>query len=326
MENDSDVSNDTIHFHYPLFTSVYGLTLAIGLPLNSISLWVFFTKLELRTAPVIYMTNLAISDLLFVLSLPFRIYYFATARWIFGNLVCIVSGTIFSVNFYTRSLLVTLISLDRYLAIVHPLNSRSLRSPKAAKVACAIVWLIVMLWSIPIGLYHQTITGQLNVTRCYEGFSFGTWQSAFVLISLVITMGFLVPFIIITICFFAVVRVMIRISKESQDFKKYKIIRLFLINVGVYVVCFVPFNFVLILYGMHQARYFSVRKIVQLFVAHAITVCLASISSCLDPIIYYFTTDAFRAFSMKSEKDTHNTIQLTKRKHQTTMDGTSPIT
>uniref|UniRef100_UPI00398F3FE0 lysophosphatidic acid receptor 4-like n=1 Tax=Pristiophorus japonicus TaxID=55135 RepID=UPI00398F3FE0 len=320
MENNSNVSNYTIDFHYPLFASVYGLTLAIGLPLNSISLWVFFTRLKLRTAPAIYFTNLAISDLLFVLSLPFRVYYFATATWTFGNLVCIVSGTMFVVNFYMSSLLITLINLDRYLAIVHPLNSRSLRSPKAAIVACAVVWLIVMLLIIPIGHnFHQTKS--LNVTRCYEEFSTETWQSAFKFIILVTTIGCSVPFIIIISCFFAVVRVMIRIRKESQEYKKYKIIRLFLINVGVYIVCFVPFNVVFILYGMHQAGYLLVGKYLQLFKAHAVTMCLASISSCLDPMVYYFTTDAFRAFSMKCKKGTHNTLQLIKRGHQITMDG-----
>ncbi|XP_072113065.1 lysophosphatidic acid receptor 6-like [Mobula birostris] len=222
MENDSMESNSTIFDMNTLFASTFGLTVAVGLPLNSISLWVFCIRMKLQTAPVIYLTNLAISDLLFILSLPFRVHYFITTRWLFGNLICTLSETIFSVNFYTSTLFITLISLDRYLAIVHPLQSNFLRSPKVASIASAVVWFIIILMSFPIAFQYQQ-KDHMNSTVCYEGYSAETWKSAFNLILLITMLGFAVPFVIIVTCFFAVVRVMFRIRKENQTFKRYKI-------------------------------------------------------------------------------------------------------
>ncbi|XP_051874561.1 lysophosphatidic acid receptor 6-like [Pristis pectinata] len=310
MENGSKDSNDTILYVNTLFASVYGLTVVVGLPLNSISLWVFSIKLKLQTAPVIYLTNLAVSDLLFILALPFRVYYFATTRWPFGNLVCTMSETIFSVNIYTSTLLITLISIDRYLAVVHPLKSNFLRSPKAANIACAIAWFIIISMSFPIAFqYHQKDTK--NGTKCYEGFSTESWQSALKLILLITTLGFAVPFVIIIGCFFAVVRVMLQIRKESQAFKRYKIIPLFLLNIGVFIMCFLPFNVALVSYGLHKVGYFSMEGS---YLVHAVTMCLASISSCTDPIVYYFTSKAFRNVAMKDAKDTSQCNTFNKKR------------
>ncbi|XP_059845471.1 lysophosphatidic acid receptor 5a, partial [Hypanus sabinus] len=243
-------SNSTIFFVNTLFASTYGLTVAVGLPLNSFSLWVFCKRLKRQTAPVIYLTNLAISDLLFILSLPFRIHYFITTQWLFGNFICTLSETIFSVNFYTSTLFITLISIDRYLAIVHPFQSNFLRSPKVASAACAVVWFIIILMSFPIAFqYHQK--DQINSTICYEGYPAETWKSAVKLILLITMLVFAMPFVIIIICFFAVVRVMFRIRKEDQTFKRYKIVPLFLLNIGVFTVCFLPFNVTLVLYGLY---------------------------------------------------------------------------
>lgn len=318
MENGSIVSNDTVFFENTLFVAVYGLTVAVGLPLNTFSLWVFCKKLKLRTAPIIYLTNLAISDLLFILSLPLRIYYFATSRWIFGKVVCVVSETVFSLNFYTSPFLIALISIDRYLAVVYPLKSRFLRSRKTAIIACATVWMIVTLMSFPIAFVYDQ-NDPKNETKCYEGYSKETWRSAVKLILVITTLGFGVPFVIIISSFLAVVRFWFRTRKESQAFKRYNIIPLFLLNIGVFIVCFLPFNVALAFYGLHQAGYLSMQGS---FPVQAVTMCLASIGSFMDPIVYYFTSQAFTNIAMNT-KETCNAMELPKRGCQTTNENSS---
>ncbi|MGH0169944.1 UNVERIFIED_CONTAM: hypothetical protein FKN15_058151 [Acipenser sinensis] len=154
MENVTCPPFDSSYFRYPLFTSVYSVVLVLGLPLNGISVWIFFRRLGLNSVPAIYMANLALSDLLFIISLPLRIYYFATARWPFGDAMCMIPGTLFSVNIYSSSLFIGLISLDRFLAVVYPLRSRALRTPGFARLACGTVWLLILALGIPIALNH----------------------------------------------------------------------------------------------------------------------------------------------------------------------------
>jgi len=47
----------------------------------------------------------------------------------------------------------TAMSVDRYLAVVHPLRSRSYRTPRHAVVACLATWLFCAIIMLPIWLY-----------------------------------------------------------------------------------------------------------------------------------------------------------------------------
>ncbi|XP_066565355.1 lysophosphatidic acid receptor 6-like [Amia ocellicauda] len=277
-------------FRYPLFTATYSLVLVFGLPLNVMSLWVFFKRLGLHTVPVIYMANLAMSDLLFVLSLPLRIYYFATANWPFGDVLCMIPGTVFSVNIYSSSLFITLISVDRFLAVVYPLRSRAIRTPKFAGIACVTVWIFISGLSVPVALNHNAVwDSDTNVSRCFECFPEQNWKFGFIILCSITALGILIPFIIIMSSTVIVIKKLKTERICSTLFEKNKIIRMFLANLLMYALCFIPFHVAFILYGLHKLEYIDYN----FFDAQTITMCLASTNSCLDPTIYYFSINAF---------------------------------
>ncbi|KAK6478730.1 lysophosphatidic acid receptor 4-like [Huso huso] len=289
MENTTCPPFDSSYFRYPLFTLVYSVVLMLGLPLNGISLWIFFRRLGLHSVPAIYMANLAVSDLLFIISLPLRIYYFATTRWPFGDALCMIPGTLFSVNIYSSSLFIGLISLDRFLAVVYPLRSRALRTPGFARLACGVVWLLILALGIPIALNHGTNKDACNVTRCFESYSETNWKFGFVILCLITGFGIILPLVIIALSTVLVIKTLHTRRVGSAVFKKHKIIWMFIMNLLMYTVCFVPFHVAFILYALHKLKYLQYN----FFDAQTITMCLASMNSCLDPIIYYFTADAF---------------------------------
>ncbi|XP_035314114.1 lysophosphatidic acid receptor 5 isoform X1 [Cricetulus griseus] len=77
---------------------VYSLVLATGLPLNALALWVFLRVLRINSVVSVYMCNLAASDLLFTLSLPLRLSYYARHHWPFSGFLCQTSGAVFQMN------------------------------------------------------------------------------------------------------------------------------------------------------------------------------------------------------------------------------------
>ncbi|XP_059419147.1 lysophosphatidic acid receptor 6-like isoform X1 [Carassius carassius] len=256
----------TSHFRYPLFTSTYSIVLLFGFPLNSVSLWVLVCRNGLRkSVPVIYMANLALSDLLFILSLPFRIIYFATGEWKLGNTLCMIPGTLFAVNIYSSSLFITLISVDRMLAVVYPLRSRQLRTVPMAWVFCAVVWLIIAGLAVPTALNHPENKDET------------------------------LPFCIILGCTVSVVRQLkgysMATSSCSTELSKSKIVKLFLSNLLIYAICFIPFHVAFILFGLSKRHYLNGDKSLEVyFNLQTVTMCMASTNSCLDPLIYYFST------------------------------------
>ncbi|XP_036410656.1 lysophosphatidic acid receptor 5a [Megalops cyprinoides] len=286
----SNASCDTSHFRYPLFTATYSLVLALGLPLNAASLWTFVRRLGLQSVPVIYMANLALSDLLFTLSLPLRIFYFATAWWPFGDVACMIPGTMFSVNLYSSSLFIAFISVDRLLAVVYPLRSRTLRTPLLAWLSCAGVWLAILGLAVPVALNHRTnVDKGCNVTRCFEHYSSREWRQGFYILCAVTALGILLPFTVITASTVSVIR-KLRTGRVSPAVDKRKMIWMFLTNLLIYAVCFIPFHVAFILYGLYKLEFLQSSY----FDAQTVTMCLASTNSCLDPIIYYFSIKNLR--------------------------------
>ncbi|XP_041697118.1 lysophosphatidic acid receptor 5-like [Coregonus clupeaformis] len=283
------------HYRYPLFTATYSGVLALGLPLNTLSLGLLLCRLGLRSMPVIYMANLALSDLLFTLSMPLRILYYARGHWPYGHLACMVSGTLFSINLYSSSYFIMLISVDRFLAVVYPLRSRPLRTPGMAWTACAAVWVVIGAMAVPVALNHRANYHQMCVVwRCFEGYTQEEWRFGLYIFYVAAVLGNVVPFAVIVGCTVAGVR-KLRVQKatssssfSSSSVDKSRMVWLLVTNLSIYTVCFIPFHVAMVLYGLHKLHYLQSQF--PFFGFHIGTICLASVNSCLDPLIYYFSS------------------------------------
>ncbi|CAB1430057.1 unnamed protein product, partial [Pleuronectes platessa] len=105
---------------YPAFALIFGSVAALGLPLNALSLWILLCRHRLTSPNIVFMVNLAVSDLLLVISLPMRVYFYASGTWPLGNFGCVCTKMLFFNNIRSSSILITFISVDRLLAVVYP--------------------------------------------------------------------------------------------------------------------------------------------------------------------------------------------------------------
>lgn len=124
---------------YAMYTAsaiVYGSVVALGLPLNAVSLWVLLRRHGLKSSSAVFMSHLALSDLLLVLSLPTRVYFYATGTWPLGIQACTATTMLFRNNIRSSAIFITFIGLDRLLAVVYPLRSRNFRTTTNAWKAC----------------------------------------------------------------------------------------------------------------------------------------------------------------------------------------------
>ncbi|XP_067884323.1 lysophosphatidic acid receptor 5-like [Heterodontus francisci] len=279
----------------------HSLVFVLGLSLNGFALWVFLRVLRLHTVVIIYMSNLATCDLLFTLALPLRIYYTATDAWLLGDVPCQVAGSIFQINLYGSCLFLACINVDRFLALVYPLRSRHLRRPKVAWRACAAVWAVIVLGSVPVALVHDTsrcLDANSTVqVRCFESFSPATWRREILpLLALAEILGFLLPLFTVLYCSARILHTL-NPGASPHFRRRRKTVNLLLVNAVIFVVCFVPYNVVLAAYGLMKAKSDQsatngskvlLRLVLQL------TMLLASANCCLDPLVYYFSTEGFR--------------------------------
>uniref|UniRef100_A0A8D0HCF5 Lysophosphatidic acid receptor 5 n=1 Tax=Sphenodon punctatus TaxID=8508 RepID=A0A8D0HCF5_SPHPU len=285
--------------NHRLHLAGYSLIFVLGLLLNITALWIFLRYLKVKSVVSIYMINLAVSDLLFTLSLPLRLYYYSNQNWPFGTLLCQVSGSLFQINMYGSCLFLMCINLDRFVAIVHPLRWRHLRRPKIARFLCLMVWVLILAGSVPVaGIHKPSSCTKENQTiiLCFESFSDGLWQwGIFPMVILAEILGFLLPLTSVTYC---TIRIFQKLCQpgEMQSLRQQKTIRLLVVNLVIFIICFVPYNTTLAIYGMIKARVIQVESPARDSARQAliVTVLLASMNCMLDPLIYYFSTEGFR--------------------------------
>ncbi|XP_059398918.1 lysophosphatidic acid receptor 6-like [Carassius carassius] len=312
--NNSSCSND--EFKYVLYSSVFSIVFILGLLFNMVAMYIFVCRLKMRNETTTYMMNLVVSDILFVLTLPFRTFYFINRQWPFGNALCKISVALFYTNMYGSILFLTCISMDRYLAIVYPFASRTLRTKRNARIACSVIWVVLLSGSLTAGFVMDTTSYTNNQTYCFENYSNSQWKS---MVSKVVvfmeTLGFLIPLMINFICSMRVLQTLRNpesISRGGQ-LNKAKILRMIVVHLLIFCFCFIPYNVNLVFYTLVRSQVITnctVESVVRTI--YPIAFCIAVTNCCFDPVIYYFTSETIQnSIKRKSLAVRKNTLNDT---------------
>lgn len=277
----------------------YSLVLAAGFPLNALALWVFLRALRVHSVVSVYMCNLAASDLLFTLSLPVRLSYYALHYWPFPDLLCQIAGAIFQMNMYGSCIFLMLINLDRYAAIVHPLRLRHLRRPRVARLVCLGVWVLILVFAVPAARVHRPSPCSYQGTEvrlCFESFSDQLWKGRLLpLLLLAEALGFGLPLAAVG---YSSGRVFCTLGRRdaTRSQRRRKTVHLLLANLVIFLLCFVPYNTTLAVYGLLRSHLVEASTAArdQVRGVLMVMVLLASANCVLDPLVYYFSAEGFR--------------------------------
>ncbi|KAG7471180.1 hypothetical protein MATL_G00121700 [Megalops atlanticus] len=306
MENNSTFQEEEVctkndGFKYMLYSSVFSIVFVVGLITNVAAMYIFSCSLKLRNETTTYMMNLVVSDLLFVLTLPLRVFYFINENWPFGSLLCKLSASLFYTNMYGSILFLTCISVDRFLAIVYPFQSRMVRTKRNAKIVCCAVWVLVLAGSLPTGfLLETTFPRSVNSTGqyCFENFSPKQWKSHLSKVVVFIeTVGFLIPLLLNVFCSIMVLQTLRRPRTLNRGgrMNKGKILRMIVVHLLIFCFCFIPYNVNLVFYAMVRTKALRgcmAESVVRTI--YPIALCIAVSNCCFDPIVYYFTSETIQ--------------------------------
>ncbi|XP_038842380.1 putative P2Y purinoceptor 10 [Salvelinus namaycush] len=131
-----------------LYFWFYLLLFIPGLCLNTTALWVLCTHISKKTKAVIFMVNLALADLLHVMSLPLRIHYYLTHTWPFGHTLCLFCFYLKYLNMYASITFLVCISVQRCVFLLQPFYARRWRRRYDLLIS-ATVWLVVGIGCSP---------------------------------------------------------------------------------------------------------------------------------------------------------------------------------
>ncbi|XP_076013568.1 uncharacterized protein LOC143006131 [Genypterus blacodes] len=113
----------------------------LGIVGNVFVLLVFCLHKKSCTVAEIYFSNLAAADLLLMACLAIFVANIANMyNWYFDPALCILVKISMKMNACCSIYILVLVSIDRYVALVHPMSYGRMRRPKYAKLGCVLVW------------------------------------------------------------------------------------------------------------------------------------------------------------------------------------------
>uniref|UniRef100_A0A3Q1JQV0 G-protein coupled receptors family 1 profile domain-containing protein n=1 Tax=Anabas testudineus TaxID=64144 RepID=A0A3Q1JQV0_ANATE len=231
------VSSD---FEHKFLPSVFILVFIIGLVANGLGLKSLLHKWKKLKIINIFVLNLGVADILYLLTLPFlMVYYFMKSTWIFGDVFCKITRFCFNLNLYSSIGFLTCISVYRYLAIVHPVKVMGRLTLTHSVVISVIVWLLVSVQSLPDMFYTKNIKNKSE--ECYDT-TYKTNVDDYLRYSLGKTLtGFCIPFLIILGCY-GHIAVVLWTMKRIDKVQKQRSIKLLFILFFLFSVCYIPYH------------------------------------------------------------------------------------
>ncbi|XP_038243258.1 cysteinyl leukotriene receptor 2 [Dermochelys coriacea] len=292
FNNTSNSDSDTVvDFKYAVYPTTYLTIFALSVFGNGLSLYVFLKLYKKKTLVNIFMMNLAISDLLFVWTLPFRAsYYLMNSDWIFGDIFCRIVSYSLYVNMYCSIYFLTVLSIVRFVAIVHPFKHLKLITVKYSRIICAVIWGFVMTASS--ALLFSGNTSQKYPKKCLD-LQRESIQKLLMMNYVVLIVGFILPFCTIIFCYVLVIKALLkpRAPKAKIRASHKKAVSTTIITLFMFLLCFLPYHILRTVYLL-KSNDDNLSKL--LTEGAVITHCLAAVNSCLDPVLYYFAGENFK--------------------------------
>ncbi|XP_023410576.1 C-C chemokine receptor type 8 [Loxodonta africana] len=271
-----------------LLAIFYCLLFVCSLLGNSLVILVLITCKKLRSITDVYLLNLALSDLLFVFSFPFLTHYHLD-QWVFGTVMCKVVSGIYYIGFFSSMFFVTLMSVDRYVAVVHAVYALKVRTVSMGTVLSLAVWLIAIIATSPLLVFYQ-VASEDGILQCYSSYHQQTLKWKIFTYFEINILGLLIPFTILFFCYISILHQLRGCQKH-----KTKAIRLVLIVVAASLLFWVPFNVVLFLTSLHSMHVLDGCVISQrLIYATHVTETISFTHCCVNPVIYAFMGEKFK--------------------------------
>ncbi|KAL6107823.1 xcr1 [Pungitius sinensis] len=269
----------------PVFFSV---VITLSLMGNILVLVVLALYENLKSLTNIFILNLAISDLVFTAGLPFWSIYHIWG-WLFSEVLCKIVTFIFFTGFYSSVLFLSIMTIYRYLVVVHPQSVLSPQRPSTRIYISIALWIISIGAAIPSLLYTTIVSiphkGQHSLGCEYED---PLWKTISVFQQ---NIFFLVALAVMAFCY---VQLLWKITRTRSHTKK-RAVKLVFSIVAVFFLGWVPYNVVIFLRVSADASPDLCDTSINLDYAFYVCRLVAFSHCCLNPVFYVFVGVKFRS-------------------------------
>ncbi|XP_071757716.1 opioid receptor, delta 1b [Centroberyx gerrardi] len=275
-------------------TALYSLICVVGLLGNVLVMYGVVRYTKMKTATNIYIFNLALADALATSTLPFQSAKYLMNTWPFGELLCKVVIAIDYYNMFTSIFTLTMMSVDRYIAVCHPVRALDFRTPAKAKLINVCIWILSSAIGVPIMIMAVTGVTEKGNTVCKLSFPKPEWYWDTVTKICVFIFAFVVPVLVITICYGLMIlrlkSVRLLSGSKEKDRNLRRITRMVLVVVAAFIVCWTPIHIFIIVKTMVEID----QKNPLVVASWHLCIALGYTNSSLNPVLYAFLDENFK--------------------------------
>uniref|UniRef100_A0A8D0BFX9 Opioid receptor delta 1 n=1 Tax=Salvator merianae TaxID=96440 RepID=A0A8D0BFX9_SALMN len=289
----SPVKNTTSIIIAIAITALYSVVCVVGLLGNILVMYGIVRYTKMKTATNIYIFNLALADALATSTLPFQSAKYLMETWPFGELLCKIVLSIDYYNMFTSIFTLTMMSVDRYIAVCHPVKALDFRTPAKAKLINVCIWVLSSVIGVPIMIMAVTKSKD-GIVMCLLQFPEPQIYWDTVTKICVFIFAFLVPILVITICYGLMIlrlkSVRLLSGSKEKDRNLRRITRMVLVVVAAFIICWTPIQIFVIVWTLVGID----KKNPYVMASLHFCIALGYTNSSLNPVLYAFLDENFK--------------------------------
>ncbi|XP_077461546.1 melanin-concentrating hormone receptor 1 [Stigmatopora argus] len=280
---------------------IFGVIFLVGILGNGMVIYTIMKKTKCRakqTVPDVFILNLSIVDMLFLLGMPFLIHQLlGNGTWRFGAAMCTVITALDSNSQIVSTYILTAMTLDRYVATVHPIRFNYIRTPFVASFVIAVVWTLSLITILPVWMYTDLMPLPGGLVACAlllpDPITNMYWFTLYQFF-----LAFAIPLAIICRVFFKILQHMSTsvapLPQRSLRVRVRKVTRMAVAICLAFFICWAP-------YYILQLVHLGIQNPSIAFTyAYNIAISLGYANSCINPLLYIILSETFKRHFLRA--------------------------
>lgn len=267
---------------------------------NSLVLYVLVKYENLKSLTNTFLLNLALSDLIFTFGLPFWAFYYMYG-WTLGDPACKAVNYVFYTGYYSSIIFLTVLTVHRYMAVVHPLSVVMSRKSLHCYLTSIVIWIISLCAAVPQAMFNSVVNnpaeingdGENDITSEVQLCDFDKEINWKLKTTYLQNIFFVVAFVIIAFCYTVILTRLLRPTSHTRK----KTVQLILFIVVFFFLGWGPYNLAIFLDSLISWQIYpfykcDVSKSIDYWIY--ISRMVAFSHCCLNPVFYVFMGIKFR--------------------------------
>ncbi|XP_026996185.1 urotensin-2 receptor isoform X2 [Tachysurus fulvidraco] len=278
--------------------TILSLMCLVGVSGNIYTLVVMCHSMRSAASMYIYIVNLAMADLLYLLTIPFVVCTHFLKGWYFGDVGCRALISMDFLTMHASIFTLTVMSTERYFAVLKPLDTVK-RSKSYRKAIAILVWTASLILTLPM-IIDVELRTENSKSMCQTTLSPLSYK---IYITFLFCTSIVAPGVIIGYLYICLARTywisQTENFKQTQKLPNHKVLYLIFTIVLLFWACFLPF-WIWQLLGHFKPEMVPSTKARRNI--NYLTTCLTYSNSCINPFLYTLLTKNYKEYLRKRQR------------------------